>query len=31
MEQLLWNIFEKSGDIKAFLAYKEYRSIGLKK
>lgn len=24
MEDLFWNIFKKSGDINAFLAYKEY-------
>lgn len=27
MEKLFWNIFEKSGDINAFLAYKEYKKI----
>ncbi|WP_250277296.1 YqzL family protein [[Clostridium] colinum] len=26
MENLFWNIFEKSGDINAFLAYKEYKT-----
>ncbi len=24
MKNLFWNIFEKSGDINAFMAYKEY-------
>lgn len=26
MEDLFWSIFEKSGDINAFLAYKEYKN-----
>ena len=26
MENLFWNIFEKSEDINAFLAYKEYKN-----
>ncbi len=26
MENLFWSIFEKSGDINAFLAYKEYKN-----
>lgn len=26
MEHLLWSIFKKSGNINAFLAYKEYKS-----
>ena len=26
MENLFWNIFKKSGDIDAFLAYKEYKN-----
>lgn len=26
MEHLLWSIFKKSGDINAFLAYKEYNN-----
>lgn len=26
MEHLFWSIFEKSGDINAFLAYKEYKN-----
>ncbi len=26
MENLFWSIFEKSGDINAFLAYREYKN-----
>lgn len=26
MEDLFWSIFKKSGDINAFLAYKEYKN-----
>ena len=26
MENLFWDIFKKSGDIDAFLAYKEYKN-----
>ena len=31
MEDLFWDIFKKSGDINAFLAYKEYRDNKNKK
>lgn len=27
MKDFFWNIFEKSGSIEAFLAYKEFSSI----
>ena len=26
MENLFWEVFKKSGDINAFLAYKEYKN-----
>lgn len=31
MENLFWNIFEKSGDINAFLAYTEYKNNNIDK
>ncbi|CDC20926.1 unknown [Eubacterium sp. CAG:274] len=27
MDTLFWNIFEKSGDINAFLAYKDFNEL----
>ena len=30
MENLFWDIFKKSGNINAFLAYKEYKKINIK-
>lgn len=30
MENLFWDIFKKSGDINAFLAYKEYKKLNTK-
>lgn len=26
MENLFWEVFKKSGDINAFMAYKEYKN-----
>ena len=31
MDMLFWNIFEKSGDINAFLAYKDFEERFTKK
>lgn len=27
MEKILWEIFKKSGDIRAFIIYKEYEKL----